>query len=152
MAETDAGTGLLSGAGAEPGEHWSNDYELEGVEDDGRQTLRKFDSVEKSLVGHINAEKLLGRSIALPKDDATPEEKTAQMNKVYAKLDVPATAEEYTFKLPENIPAGMEPSAERLARADSSARSMSSSTLSSAFMSDSLANSRAWSMSRWTRF
>lgn len=83
----------------------------EGIEDQGAVAWAKtrgyklddpVDVAKHAMLGHYNAEKLIGldragRTVVLPKEDATPEEVAA----FQAKLGRPATAKEY--KLPEGL-------------------------------------------------
>ncbi len=105
MVEGTTDTALLGGAGADTGEHWSGEYELgEGV---GAQ-LGKFKSVEDALNGYGNLEKLQGRSISLPKDDASDEDKAKRMSEIYAKLGRPEKAEGYAIEKPVDMPEGLQ--------------------------------------------
>lgn len=93
-----------TGATNQPAPAW-----YEGIEDQGAVAWAKtrgyklddpVDAAKHAMLGHYNAEKLIGldragRTVVMPKEDATPEEITA----FRSKLGVPAAATEY--KLPE---------------------------------------------------
>jgi len=114
MADENTGTELLSGAGTDTTDHWTNEFEL----DDGiAKQLRKFKTIEDALGGYANLEKLQGRSISLPKEDATDEERAARMSEIYTKLGRPAKPEDYKIEKPEDAPEGLEFSEEALAAA-----------------------------------
>jgi len=96
-------TGLLDEAKLSE-DHWTNDYDL----DDGAiKVLGRYESLEEALKGHVNLEQLRGRSISLPKDDDSPEEKTKQYDSIYTKLGRPAKAEDYKIEKPADLPEGM---------------------------------------------
>ncbi len=88
-------------------DHWTHDR---GFDEPTQKVMAKFGTETEALAAHVELEAYRGRSIALPKDDASEAEKTAQMDKVYAKLGVPPNEAGYDFKMPDNIPKGMEPS------------------------------------------
>lgn len=83
---------------------WHDDLELD---DDVRGSVSKFTSVEELAKGHHAQATLLGDSIRIPKDDATDEERSEAMGKVYSKLGVPASASEYTLDKPDDLPEGV---------------------------------------------
>jgi len=90
-------------------DHWLNDVDFEGVEgaDDAKKILSRYKTPVEQMMGHVEAEKLRGRSIALPKDDAADEEKAEQMGKIYSKLGRPDSADDYKLEKPEGLPDGL---------------------------------------------
>lgn len=63
-------------------------------------TLSKFKSVPDLAKSYAESEKLLGRSIRIPDEKATPEERAA----FNQKLGVPEKPEGYEFKRPDGVP------------------------------------------------
>lgn len=88
----DAGTG-----------HW-----YEGFDSDTQAAVSKYESAEELAKGYASQGTLLGRSVTLPKDDATDEEKAEALGKVYGKLGRPDTAEGYTIEKPAELPEGVD--------------------------------------------
>lgn len=88
-----------------PGDHWVNDYEFS---DDSKNILSKFETPGKAFEAHVNLEKLRGRSISLPKDDAPPEEKTKRLGEIYGKLGRPDTPDGYKLEKPTELPDGLQ--------------------------------------------
>lgn len=80
---------------------------FEGLEADNLEWLQKNETLlkdPKALARHtFNQEKLLGNAIRIPKEDATPEEREAFLN----KLGRPEKPDGYQLKAPEKMPEGM---------------------------------------------
>lgn len=79
----------------------------EGLEADNLEWLQKNEALRtdpKALAKHaFNQEKLLGSAIRVPKDDATPEERDAFLN----KLGRPENPDGYQFTPPKDMPEGL---------------------------------------------
>lgn len=80
---------------------------FEGLEADNLDWLQKNEALfkdPKALAKHaFNQEKLLGNAIRVPKEDATPEEREAFLN----KLGRPEKPDGYQFEPPKDMPEGM---------------------------------------------
>ena len=93
--------------------HWSDKYE--GLSDDTKTLLTKYDTEQAAFEGHVSLDKLRGNSIALPKEDATDEEKVEQMGKIFDKLGRPETPEGYELAIPAELPESLKPTDEAVA-------------------------------------
>lgn len=81
--------------------NWLDNYELE---EDQRETLSKYKSEADAIKGAAEAQKMLGRSIRMPKDDMPDEERQAWLAETRAKLGLaaPESADEYELDLPDD--------------------------------------------------
>lgn len=57
--------------------------------------------------GYVNAQRMIGRGIFLPDEKATPEERQAVLQKVWAKLGWPETPDKYEIRDLPKLPAGV---------------------------------------------
>ncbi len=80
---------------------------FEGLEKDNLEWLQKNEALlndPKALAKHaFNQERLIGSAIRIPKDDATPEEREAFLN----KLGRPEKPEGYQLAPPKDMPEGL---------------------------------------------
>ena len=102
-----------------PEGHWAeDDSHYEGMDAETKTAAQKlagrFDSPSKAMAAHLSGHQMRGRSIVLPKADATPEEKTEVYRKIYAKMGCPDDKNNYESLAPEDIPKGFELSDERM--------------------------------------
>lgn len=101
-----------------PEEHWGRDLDFAEVENlDSEATanlLSKFPNQTQQILAHLSAEKLIGQSIRLPKEDATDDEKAEAMSQIFTKLGRPESAEGYKVNLPEGLPKEILPSDEAM--------------------------------------
>jgi len=81
---------------------WLDQYELA---DEERNALSKYDSPEAAIKGAANAQKMLGNSIRLPKEDDDNRDETIADIKAKIGLTAPESPDEYDFEIPEDIPA-----------------------------------------------
>jgi len=82
---------------------------------EGSVSSFKGKPIAEVVKSHVEAQKLVGSSIRLPSDKATPEEKKAALDGIYNKLGRPEKAEGYTFKVETlAMPPGLEWSDEKL--------------------------------------
>lgn len=79
----------------------------EGFPEDLAPKVAKFADIPSLAKGYTELAAQLGSSFRLPKEDATPEEKTAAMAKIHAALGKPESPDKYEIKQPANLPAGM---------------------------------------------
>ena len=106
-AEIDAANG-----GPAPGtDHWTGEFELE---EPTKKLLSRFKTAEDAFKGYADLEAYKGRSISLPKEDATPEEKQKRLDEIYGKLGRPAKAEDYKVETPPEFPENMKWSPESI--------------------------------------
>jgi hypothetical protein len=68
----------------------------------------KYESVADAAKAGASAEKLIGGSIRLPKDDASDEDKATAYNDIALKMGKPETSAGYEFAKPENMPEGLQ--------------------------------------------
>lgn len=86
----------LTAEKTEASESWRD-----SLPDDLKEWANKFDSPTTALKSYRELEKRMGRSIALPGKDATPEEVQEFRKKA---LGIPDDISEYKLELPENAP------------------------------------------------
>lgn len=84
----------------EPVADWRKD-----LPEDLAKTAQKFTSPVEALKSYRELERRLGRSVTLPGQDATDEERAA----FYKKLGVPDDPSKYEVKLPEDLPDELKP-------------------------------------------
>lgn len=100
-AGTDTNTNVDTGA--QP-VSWVEKY---GLDEDSTKVVSRFKSEKDLAVGYANMVKATGNSLALPKDDATDEEKSAAYAKIFSKLGRPESPDGYEFAKPEDLPQGL---------------------------------------------
>jgi hypothetical protein len=82
---------------------WLGDY---GLDDGAQQALSKYETVEAALTGAVEAQKMLGKSIRIPGDDATDEDRAKFQERLAKAVGRPETADGYEIVRPE-MPEGM---------------------------------------------
>lgn len=69
----------------------------------GEKSLASFKDIGGLAKSYVEAQKMIGGSIRLPKEDAPAEEKTKFFRDTMSKFGLPATAEQYAWKKPEGF-------------------------------------------------
>jgi len=69
-------------------------------------TINKYKTVKDLLEGHKELSSKIGDMISLPKEDASEEEKTAALEKIYHKLGKPESPDKY--ELSNDVPEGLQ--------------------------------------------
>jgi len=72
----------------------------EGLRSEPSLASFKGKPISAVVESHVNAQKLIGGSIRLPAEKATPEERAKVLSEAYGKLGRPESPDKYTFKLP----------------------------------------------------
>jgi len=102
---SDADPGRSADPGSQSGDK-SQDWVAElNVDDATRESLRKttFGSREDLAKGYLNLQSKLGRSVQLPGEDATED----QRRELFKKLGMPDTFEGYDLSKPQELPDGL---------------------------------------------
>ncbi len=106
MSGSDA-AGLLGGSGevVVGDDHFTKQ---QGFPTDIASKLTKFKDVAALSTGYMDFQNDFdARGIMLPKDDASDEDKKAQLSKIHTKLGRPEKAEDYKIEQPANLPEGL---------------------------------------------
>lgn len=84
-------------------EEWLDNHE--GLSDEDKQTHSKYKSLEESLKGSAHAIRQVGKSVQMPDDKTSDEDRATFNEKIAAYQGVPKTAEAYVLdaKLPDGI-------------------------------------------------
>lgn len=90
-----------------PEDHWAVERGLESFDGPKAQMLGRYKSFEDFVDGHMKLVDYRGRSVALPKDDASDEDKAKAMRAIGLKLGVPESPEGYELKKPDDLPEGL---------------------------------------------
>jgi len=101
MAEGNDGTNLDS---SDTSDHWSNDFE--GLSDEDRSAVEKYETVEAAIVGGVEAQRTIGKMVKIPDDDASDEDKAKFTERIAKYRGVPEKAEGYELtrpKMPEGV-------------------------------------------------
>lgn len=71
----------------------------------GAPSLQTFKgkSIAALAESHVNAEKMIGGSLRLPKDGASPDEVKKSLDGIYGKLGRPESPDKYEFKKPATV-------------------------------------------------
>jgi hypothetical protein len=87
-----------------PEAHWLDDYEAITAED--RKALQKYKTPEEALLGGVNAMRLIGKSVRLPDEKTSPQERAKFDQQIATYMGVPNQANDYKFERP-TLPAGL---------------------------------------------
>lgn len=72
----------------------------------GNKTLARYKNVGEMIKGFTELDSKVGTMISLPDKDASEEEKSAALDKIYQKLGKPESADKY--ELPAEVPEGLQ--------------------------------------------
>jgi hypothetical protein len=102
MSDTDPGRSADPGSQSGNGQDWVAELELD---DTTRESLRKttFKTREDLAKGYLNLQSKLGKSVQLPGENATEEQRI----ELFKKLGMPDSFEGYDLSRPQDLPEGL---------------------------------------------
>jgi hypothetical protein len=102
MSDADPGQGAGSGnQSGNNGHDWVTDLGLE--DDKAKEVIGKFNGPKELAKSYVELERKLGRSVQLPGEDATEE----QRMELFKKLGMPDSFEGYDLSRPQDLPEGL---------------------------------------------